>query len=183
MKKLIYLLIPLFMLSGCYGCREYDYTDEGIDPTVMPPVTAEGKNTFGCLVDGWLYVGGRCGEEFDRYGYSVTSWVKRIDFIYSQGDSMYVEVLVNKGSITFCIPQPRGNKKCELLNFSCVEDSCGNGAVMISRFDKSKKIISGTFTSANGRVTNGRFDVRYTPRSQYPFPTLPGDPKSATETP
>lgn len=52
MKK--YILI-LFSIISFWSCTE----DESIDITVLPSVTTTGANTFGCLMDGWIYVGGR----------------------------------------------------------------------------------------------------------------------------
>lgn len=52
MKK--YILI-LFSIISFWSCTE----DESIDITVLPSATTTGANTFGCLMDGWIYVGGR----------------------------------------------------------------------------------------------------------------------------
>ena len=52
MKK--YILI-LFSIISFWSCTE----DESIDITGLPSVTTTGANTFGCLMDGWIYVGGR----------------------------------------------------------------------------------------------------------------------------
>ena len=49
MKK--YILI-LFSIISFWSCTE----DESIDITVLPSVTSTGANTFGCLMDGWIYV-------------------------------------------------------------------------------------------------------------------------------
>ena len=65
MKK--YILI-LFSIISFWSCKETE--NESIDITVLPSATTTGANTFGCLMDGWVYVGGRyieltkqlCGE-------------------------------------------------------------------------------------------------------------------------
>ena len=54
MKMKKYILI-LFSIVSLWSCTE----DNTVDITVMPPATTTGANTFGCLVDGWIYVGGR----------------------------------------------------------------------------------------------------------------------------
>ena len=53
MKKFLFLLLIL----ACASCSE----DTSIDPTLMPEATSEGRNTFGCLLDGWVYTSGRFG--------------------------------------------------------------------------------------------------------------------------
>ena len=54
MKK--YILI-LFSIISFWSCKETE--NESIDITVLPSATTTGANTFGCLMDGWVYVGGR----------------------------------------------------------------------------------------------------------------------------
>ena len=55
-KKLLSLLLPLTFL--CFAsCEE----DESVDPSLMPAATTVGANTFGCLIDGWVYTSGRFG--------------------------------------------------------------------------------------------------------------------------
>ena len=50
MKK--YILI-LFSIISLWSCKETE--DESIDITVLPSATTTGANTFGCLMDGWIY--------------------------------------------------------------------------------------------------------------------------------
>ena len=53
MRHLLFICLLLF----CVACEE----NESVDPTVMPEATTTGANTFGCLVDGWVYTSGRWG--------------------------------------------------------------------------------------------------------------------------
>ena len=48
------LLLLVFSYLGCY--RDEDGVIRQKRPTELPPITTEGKNTFGCLVDGELLV-------------------------------------------------------------------------------------------------------------------------------
>lgn len=53
MRHLLFICLLLF----CVACEE----NESVDPTIMPEATTTGANTFGCLVDGWVYTSGRWG--------------------------------------------------------------------------------------------------------------------------
>lgn len=56
MRHLLFICLLLF----CVACEE----NESVDPTIMPEATTTGANTFGCLVDGWVYTSGRWGVAF-----------------------------------------------------------------------------------------------------------------------
>ncbi|MDR0748304.1 MAG: hypothetical protein LBF62_01875 [Tannerellaceae bacterium] len=51
MKKKLFLLFFMLLAASC--------EDKTIDITVLPEETTHGACTFGCLIDGWVYVGGR----------------------------------------------------------------------------------------------------------------------------
>lgn len=53
MRHLLFICLLLF----CVACEE----NESVDPTIMPEATTTGANTFGCLVDGWVYTSGGGG--------------------------------------------------------------------------------------------------------------------------
>lgn len=72
MKKYLLILISLACLWSCGS------EDETIDISILPPVTSTGANTFGCLVDGWVYVGGRYREwEYSTHGLLTHSFIMR----------------------------------------------------------------------------------------------------------
>lgn len=52
MKKSILIL---FSIVSLWSCME----DDTVDITVLPSATTTGADTFGCLVDGWIYEIGR----------------------------------------------------------------------------------------------------------------------------
>ena len=82
MKK--YILI-LFSIISFWSCTE----DESIDITVLPSVTTTGANTFGCLMDGWIYVGGR----YLNWGHSYV-WTYDSFHYYPEEDKLSVNVSV-----------------------------------------------------------------------------------------
>ena len=161
-KYYITFLLAIFIVS-CYT------EDKTVDPTVMPEETTIGANTFACLVDGWIYVGG-------RYFYRSRS----IFFGYDEAsNTIEVEVKVKDigkdyDYLAFTINNPDtplANEitKCTFTNakwfdsrFSNSVIELGNGMVEITRFDKKRKIISGRFYSNDkGTITRGQFDVTY----------------------
>lgn len=152
LKKQLFLILALLC---CFGCEE---EDETVDITVMPPATTIGANTFGCLIDDWLYVGGRYSS---------------ILFIYNTAsEKVEASVQVKKGtSISFTIDSPQEGKESTFTNTRFDVEKLKEGKVFITRFDREKQIISGTF--AGGRISNGRFDVRYQEieRPEYPEET------------
>ncbi len=89
MKK--YILI-LFSIISFWSCKETE--DESIDITVLPSVTTTGANTFGCLMDGWIYVGGR----YLNWGHSYV-WTYDSFHYYPEEDKLSVSVSVNPVSI------------------------------------------------------------------------------------
>lgn len=147
MKKIVFLLLTLSFFMACTE-------DEMIDITVMPEETTYGANTFGCLIEGWLYVGG-------RYHFADE---KSIQFSYiTQPDTtplMKVSVMVKRGSfLQFDIQNPEEGKETVYRDVYLQSRSLPDGKVYITRFDKTNKILSGRFSG--GEVTEGRFDVIY----------------------
>ena len=165
MKKyfIILLLAMLFM-----ACNE----DKTVDVTVMPEETTIGAQTFGCLVDGWLYVGGRYSDV--SYTFSPQP---SIYFVYNAvAKEMRVEVKVKeKGEgyeyLSFTINNPVENQKTTFTNAKWLDKTesltekdlgSGTGTVEITRFDTTEKIISGRFYSGgNQPISHGQFDVKY----------------------
>jgi hypothetical protein len=142
MKK---YLLPLLFACILWGCE-----DKTTDITVMPEATTTGENTFGCLKDGWLYVGGR---------YSSLHFPS-IQFIYQKDEEVMSARVIVKPDLTlsFSIPQPQEGS-CKIENFYFGRDSIGNNTLNITRFDEKDGIISGEFEG--GPISYGRFDIRY----------------------
>ena len=152
-----YCYIAFLLIAFLAACRK----DTSVDVTVMPEKTTTGAHTFGCLVDGWIYVGGRYFD-YDK---------KSINFVYS-GNKMDVEVKV-KGINTpypylaFTIINLDNEQDCQFIDARWSDHTSnsidlGSGKVVITRFDAN--IISGTFSSdqrSGNRITHGQFDVKY----------------------
>lgn len=151
MKKYIILLLVVTAIFSLTSCLE----DKSVDPTIMPEVTTEGKQTFGCLIDGWVYVGGRYYALFSPKRDSF-------QFCYNvEEDWMEVSVLVSKEEyLSFIILHPREGETVNYISTAFGIVPYPDGQVHISRFDRELRIISGTFGDGE-RISHGRFDVKY----------------------
>ena len=152
MKK--YILI-LFSIISLWSCKETE--DESIDITVLPSATTTGANTFGCLMDGWIYVGGR----YLNWGHSYV-WTYDSFHYYTEEDKLSVSVSVKPGiNLSFTILSPQEGKESTITDIEFGREELEDGTAFISRFDTEMKIISVTFGNGK-RLTNGRFDIHYT---------------------
>lgn len=180
MKK--YLLILFSIISFCSCGSE----DETIDISVLPDVTSTGANTFGCLVDGWVYVGGRYrgwnysdpwthdsfvyykeierpegndGSESTESGVVTisTEHPEQSEVSYILNVSVSVKPAIN---VSFKIQNPQEGKESAITSVKFDGEELQDGTATITRFDTKRKIISGTFGNGE-RLTNGRFDVQY----------------------
>ena len=138
MKRLLYLFMPLL----CCACEE----NTSIDPTLMPEATKTGKNTLGCLIDGWIYTGGRFGLP------------KATIINDEKTDYCLIETKVGIfKTLRFKLVNPTVNAECAYIDAILEEENMWNGSAFITREDGT--VISGTFSG--NRITEGRFDIRY----------------------
>jgi len=154
----ILLFAALFM-----ACNE----DKTIDVTVMPEETTVGAQTFGCLIDGWIYVGGRFSDEYHNLS---ADRFPSINFNKSN-DVIKVKVKVEEsGYIAFTInnipSQSTNSASCTFTNaiflqgfYATEGKDLGSGTVNITRYDTTEGIISGRFSG--NIIKEGRFDVKY----------------------
>ncbi len=172
MKQLLLLLtITSLLLVG--GCSLFPSDLE------LPPITMDGRNTFGCLVDGKLFlpeapigfgtgISAAVQTAIDTIGINIQAGNIDTDqsFFLSIYDSPTLQVgksydLTNSEFFVQFIHY-QGNLSCEYRNIS-------SGVINISKFDISgiNKIVAGTFeftaTSSDCtttiKVTKGRFDI------------------------
>lgn len=142
MKKVLFLL-PLF---ACLACNE----DTQVDPTLMPAATTDGLNTFGCLIDGWVYTSGRFGLP------KAESYVR--------GGCYYIDIDVpveRFNSLHLTLVNPLEKTTCTYTNAQLGQDKLPDGQARISRNDGT--VVSGTLEGGN--LSQGRFDIKYTDES------------------
>ncbi len=171
LKKLRGLLLMLPLVGGWGAC--------GILPDVLPAETQSGKNTFGCLINGKVFIPsasgfnkGGIGKDYDG-GLTVSG---------TAGDGKTVVFYVPNANATgiYSLNQKR------LLAYA-IEGGCSygentppiKGKVIISKFERGEDkeqnlrwlIVSGTFEGIilpdvknctdTIRITQGRFDVKF----------------------
>jgi hypothetical protein len=158
----ITFLLAIFLVS-CYT------EDKTVDPTVMPEETTIGANTFACLVDGWLYVGGRyflrSQSIIFRYDEALNTIEVSVKVKDVGKDYDYLAFTINNPDA----PLAKEITKCTFTNarwfdgrYTNSNIELGNGTVEITRFDKKTKIISGRlYSDGKGPITHGQFDVTY----------------------
>lgn len=92
-----YLITIVLTIALCCACDGEDFS---ADPTLMPPATQTGANTFGCLIDGWIYTGQRYGPDHKASYYPA----------YNEDEKATVHVYVwvdDNTSISFNIIDPK----------------------------------------------------------------------------
>ena len=95
-----YLSTIVLTVALCCACDGEDFS---ADPTLMPPATQTGANTFGCLIDGWVYTGQRYGPDHKASYYPA----------YNEDEKATVHVYVwvdDNTSISFNIIDPKEKK-------------------------------------------------------------------------
>jgi len=170
--KSLYLHIILLLLT-CAACK-----DGALAPKEqLPPATQEGRNTFGCLVNGEVWVP----------NISINPSIHRLTGYFSEGyfylranrtkegkrqsfglDHKYID------SIGIYSLEPTIDQPIIQVFFKDSEDRYDTdsvatpGELNISYLDTSKRIISGTFyfdaINEAGKVMeirDGRFDLKY----------------------
>lgn len=139
MKKLLFLFTAILL---CCACQE---EDKSIDPTLMPEATSMGKNTLGCLIDGWVYTSGRFGKPTARPA-------------TDENNTPLVIITAPVGSsetLEFMLVDPKQGQTCKYINTLFTAGVPGDGEAHISRMDG--KVISGTFSGEG--IAEGRFDI------------------------
>lgn len=184
MKPLALLLILLALSAGFVACND----DDPIVPNntntqeQLPPITTIGAGTFGCKVNGKVWV-----AQSNKTGWPPTyaSVDKNNNLLINISGDMVVEPdFFHMIGIQFYYIEKKTNYPLNLLkdsfpnaNYIDMSDnqfwrtsSILGGGVNIFRFDTTIQILSGTFyfdcinkeTNDTMHITDGRFDMHYT---------------------
>ena len=135
-----------------------------IEKNELPPITQAGTNTFGCYVNGEIFLP-RSGP---MYGGAITA--------KKTGGSFYIKMAddFNISRMIIIELEQAGSLKC--IKFSkgggCSTENCTaiNNNLIDLKVDETNKIISGQFNAVlpstsscpEGKITEGRFDLKYT---------------------
>ena len=175
MKLLLYSLLFLTILSGS-NCKKSSTTEDQ-----LPPETTTGAMTFGCKVDGKVFVPkdgkGKPGL-YVQYVYLGNGpgggWFLNIpatDWTQDSPNGVNIEtdsLLVVQGQ-TYPFKNAKGFPRTFYDNGKLYPKlDSDSGELKITKFDPTTHILSGIFffvgTNSSGtkiNVTDGRFDIKY----------------------
>jgi hypothetical protein len=178
MKKKLILIILLLALS----CNNDDDNSQSNPVNQLPPATNTGAQTFGCLINGEVFIPPTFGNN------SPSAFYQFVDGAYTLGISARTGGGTELKSINIgCLDMPL----IEEIDYTLLEFETENyfaeyrigagfvlegsssianpGILTITNFDQENFIISGTFEFVvldnDGNeinITNGRFDMNYT---------------------
>jgi hypothetical protein len=185
MKK-YYFILALILLSLTACKKDKHINGTGTPPPQqqqLPPITTEGKNTFGCLVNGevwlpevtpYLMFVYPLQSSYQNNGFYIKA-TKRINNDIYQGLDIQIINLIIEQYYFLNSTSALGNwgaysdlyKDCLYLT-----DTTQVGSVEILKLDIPNKIISGTFEMTLYKswsntdcdtiyITEGRFDVKF----------------------
>ncbi|MBN8682018.1 MAG: hypothetical protein J0L99_05180 [Chitinophagales bacterium] len=177
------LLFILFLAALSFSACEKEKTPP-TELEKLPAATQEGKNTFGCLVDGKAWTpkwGGLLKPALTPHYNNILGSFGIVAVRY---DGSEIENVLNLSGEGLSILET-GNYSLsfEETSFSLKSETCStpgpvkngrilinqNGTIQITRLDVSTGIISGTFEfdavsetcQDTVRITDGRFDIKY----------------------
>ncbi len=170
--KTLYSYIIL-LLVGCSACK----TDALSPKEELPPATQEGLNTFGCLVNGEVWVPrGSINPSISKFTFyyddellnvAATRTIGSKDI--SQSVSFRIEDCSYTGRYELTTIESARARFSDLKKACMYQtDSTQTGTLTITKLDTINHIIAGAFeftvwTEACDtiRVTDGRFDIQY----------------------
>jgi len=176
MRQLISILIIIILLPSMSVECEDPIAEE---PTELPPITQEGADTFGCLIDGEVWVPGSNSRR-DEPIYANYPLINRFDIIVFRAVGPLTMLNIRLIDSTNIWEGQRFDfTKRNEIAFDFNYDGCKfvnanvggqiiAGELFISRFDSGNRFVSGTFwfTAVSDCdtvfVKDGRFDLLFT---------------------
>ena len=132
------------------------------EPTELPPETQKGANTFGCLVNGELFV-----------AVPHFRWGTAKPYLYAEYDNGGLEIgaaNTNESFRFFLSPEENVFKRMRIIysNSNDIAYQARNiGYIFLTKFDIESRIVSGVFEyeviddkDTIAIVTEGRFDIK-----------------------
>lgn len=178
MRNTFLLLITLSLLSTTSCNNDDDQPQNPIDQ--LPLATQTGENTFGCLLDGEVFIPGGGTNPLD----SVYQFVNGGYYFSVQGNKRNSEnnlltisigvlnIELIQGTTYQLLENEDGNATASFListlsNYTSINNS---GELTITKLDTENQIISGVFwfdvihpvTVEIAEIREGRFDMEYT---------------------
>ena len=178
-RKRVPVIICLSLSFLAMMCPKIDDTN----PKNLPPITQNGANTFGCMVNNDIYepssngLCDMCYPFFFNYNSKPpTLSINGDDFNNANKYARIMGITVSGcdtvGHYKLGVQQYANSSYAYIQkynsNFSCETNNSDTSYVDITRLDTVRKIVSGTFSfgvrdSANNliRIAKGRFDYKY----------------------
>ena len=151
----------LLLLSISLSSMQCEKEKEEPEPT-LPAETQTGANTFGCLVNGEVWL------PRSNFPYSSLTTVIQFDILSIRSRNFEGSINLGLRDLTieqnYTLKEEDNSFKFKEINYRCVE-----GIITITKYDKANQIISGRF-NAKGKseagetvnITDGRFDLKFT---------------------
>lgn len=182
---ILFFLCAFFLLCGS-SCKK-SKNSSPIDQ--LPPETQIGANTFGCLVDGKVFVPKGLGlsprltcyyqyiyfPHENGYVFQVAANDKSMPSVLNSLNIGFDSMKVMEGKTYLLQKVYKGGARGNYRHFTetSLDDfftySPSSGELVITKFDEANQIVSGTFwfnaINNNGDtvyVTDGRFDMQFT---------------------
>lgn len=166
MKKLSLLFfIACFLSLGLSKCKR----DWIFEPVLqLPPETQTGANTFGCLVDGEIWLP---KISFPTSALSISYQFEQLIIGANKGNAEGVDITItnlNDIGIYSFVDNKNDSIRVRLSYFKDKQQhEFTSGHVHIKRLDRFDRIVSGTFEFVGENagkkyvISSGRFDLRY----------------------
>jgi len=170
MRYLLKTVLFTLLLATFAACNKDD------DEPQLPPATQTGQNTFGCLVNGevWVAKGKFPINSISPFynGDAFSLQANRVIPSENIDESIGINVTQGLNSIgTYILNDSNdGHALYNDIKDSCPleTDASNTGELTITHLDTDKRIIAGRFafcitdpTCGTVNITNGRFDIRY----------------------
>jgi hypothetical protein len=166
MKPPLLILFAGILITAC--------KKEQVD--ALPKATQEGKNTFGCLIDGQAFLPQKSQALIlqPQPDEPLFTWYLKRQFdvlATGNGRKVFIRItgVVRAGTYTLVDARPgESYGSCRIGSAEYFTNVAASGQVIISRFDSVAKIAAGTFQFTaldyqSGKtltIADGRFDVR-----------------------
>ncbi|SDR65989.1 hypothetical protein SAMN04488552_0224 [Christiangramia echinicola] len=175
-----YLKFFFFVILTLASCNKDD--EKPLTPLEqLPPATQNGKMTFGCLIDGEVFLPGITGRNRLNAFYQFVRGAYTLGISSTSGENNSASIGIfaidvdDFGPGTYNLVNEESGNFYALyllqggLQLETKTTEKNPGTLTITKFDKVKGIISGTFEFTvldnddnEIRITDGRFDLKYT---------------------
>lgn len=181
MKTFVKNILPVLLLILFSSCNKQEPEPEGPE---LPPLTHEGKNTFGCKINGEVWVAevepSIWNSDVQSYYNSQDSGRFSVQGNFEVESNVIEDVRLRAYNVfstgSFELHAPEGNQKRGFdpgypEDCTFYHDYNNPGSLEITYFNTNSQIISGKFEmdlvnldcsqDTVMHITEGRFDVRY----------------------